>query len=201
VVIYADGAKQNFNATFLAYLLGGFGHPKIRVLDGGYAKWTAEGRPTSKDYPKIEATEFPAEPFDPHIGRLSLVKWVVEHTGTREGEMVLVDVRPTNQYSGEAGAQKRRGHIPGAINHVWSSDLVSNGEAKVWKPVDELRKSYESQGITPDKHVILYCNTGTEASHAYFTLHTLLGYANVDVYIPSFTEWAERDDVPIDTGQ
>ena len=93
----------------------------------------------------------------------------------------------------------RRGHIPGAINHLWSSDLVSDGVSMVWKPTDELLASYEAQGITRDKHVLLYCNTGTEATHAHFALKNLLGYPNVEVYFPSWTEWAERTDLPIET--
>ncbi len=111
--------------------------------------------------------------------------------------MVLVDVRPVDQYEGRAGAQIRRGHIPGAVNHVWSSDLVTRGDMKVWKPIDELKASYVAQGITPDKHVIAYCNTGTEASHVYFALRNLLGYPNVDVYVPSWTDWSAREELPI----
>ena len=110
-------------------------------------------------------------------------------------------MRPPNQYLGQAGAQMRRGHIPGAINHVWGGDLIDQEGAAVWKPVEELRASYVSQGITPDKMVLLYCNTGTEASHAYFALRNLLGYPNVRVYVPSWTEWAAREDLPIETGK
>jgi thiosulfate/3-mercaptopyruvate sulfurtransferase len=200
VVIYSDGNSANFNATFLAWILEAFSHPSIRLLDGGYAKWTEENRPTSRSYPETEATEFSADGFDPTRASLDWVVWTVEHAGTPDGDaMVLVDVRPADQYAGRAGPQARRGHIPGAINHLWSSDLVERGESKVWKPEDELLASYEAQGITRDKHVILYCNTGTEASHAYFALKNLLGYPNVDVYFPSWTEWAERADLPIET--
>lgn len=200
VVIYGHGDKANFNATFLVWILEGFVHPSIRLLDGGYAKWTAENRPTSRSYPQTQATQFLPEGFDPQRANVDWVKWTVEHAGTPEGEaMVLVDVRPPEQYAGHAGAQMRRGHIPGAINHLWSSDLVSDGVSMVWKPTDELLASYEAQGITRDKHVLLYCNTGTEATHAHFALKNLLGYPNVEVYFPSWTEWAERTDLPIET--
>jgi len=198
VVIYGWGGEANFNATFIAWLLVGFGHPSVRVLDGGYAKWAAEDRPTSRRFPEVTATEFPSDDFLPAMARRGWVTWVVENAGTeRAADMVLVDVRPADQYRGEAGAQARRGHIPGAINHVWSSDLVTQGTVKVWKPLDELRASYEAQGITPDKHVIAYCNTGTEATHVYFTLRELLGYPLVDVYFPSWTDWSAQEDLPI----
>ncbi len=201
VVIYGWGDRANFNATFLAWILGGFGHPDVRLLDGGYSKWAAEGKPISRSYPDAAASEFPDESFDPNLARLDMVRWVVERAGTPDGEgMVIVDVRPTDQFTGRAGAQVRRGRIPGAVNHVWSSDLTDGGASKVWKSVEKLRASYEAQGITPDKHVILYCNTGTEASHVFFALRNLLGYPNVDVYFPSWTEWSEREELPIETG-
>lgn len=198
VVIYASGASANFNATFLAWILRGFGHPSVRLLDGGYDKWVAESRPGNRTFVEVAETEFPADGFGPALARLGMVRWLVENAEDAS-PMVLVDVRPVEQYRGEAGAQVRRGHIPGAINHVWSSDLVTRGTAKVWKPLDELRASYEAQGITPDKHVIVYCNTGTEATHVYFALRELLSYPNVDVYVPSWTDWSARADLPITT--
>jgi thiosulfate/3-mercaptopyruvate sulfurtransferase len=200
VVIYGDGQGTNFNATFVAWVLEAFSHPSVRLLDGGFAKWTMEDRVIARGYPDTEATTFTAEGFDPTRASLDWVQWTVENAGTPDGDvMVLVDVRPPDQYAGRAGSQVRRGHIPGALNHPWSSDLVAQGETKIWRPVDELLASYEAQGITRDRHVILYCNTGTEATHAYFALKNLLGYPNVDVYFPSWTEWAERMDLPIET--
>ena len=200
VVIYASGSGADFNATFLAWILRGFGHRSVRLLDGGYDKWLQEKRPTSRTFTEVAASEFAADDFAPALARLSTVRWVVENA-ERASDMVLVDVRPAEQYRGEAGAQVRRGHIPGAVNHVWSSDLMTSGGVKVWKPVDELRAAYEAQGITPEKHVIVYCNTGTEATHVYFALRELLGYPNVEVYVPSWTDWSARSELPVTLNQ
>jgi thiosulfate/3-mercaptopyruvate sulfurtransferase len=73
--------------------------------------------------------------------------------------------------------------------------------ATVWKPREELRASYAAQGITPDKAIIAYCNGGLESSHVYFALHNLLGYPRVRVYDGSFTEWAERLELPVKVGE
>ena len=116
------------------------------------------------------------------------------------GGAVLVDARPPDQYAGEAGAQMRRGHIPGAINHYWQDDLTQEGFGHVWKGADELRRAYTAQGITPDKDVIAYCNSATEASHVYFTLRYLLGYPRVRIYVGSWTEWAENEGLPVRIG-
>ncbi|NIR43316.1 MAG: sulfurtransferase [Gemmatimonadetes bacterium] len=193
VVIYSNAAGANFDATFLAWILNGFGHTEVYLLDGGYEKWLAEDRPTARAYPAIEETSFAADGFRPDRATRRLVEYSLD-----EDRMVIVDVRPEAQYAGRAGHQMRRGHIPGAVNHVWSSDLMASGSTRIWKPLDELRASYEAQGITPDKHVILYCNTGTEASHVYFALRNLLGYANVDVYFPSWTDWSAIESLPIE---
>ena len=87
----------------------------------------------------------------------------------------------------------RHGHIPGAINHYWQDDLTQEGFGHVWKPAAELRRAYAAQGITPDKDIIAYCNSATEASHVHFTLRYLLGYPRVRIYVGSWTEWAEDE--------
>lgn len=193
VAIYGSGDAQNFNATFLAWLLSGFRHPEVYLLDGGYAKWAAEGRPLTREYPEIAVKPYAAKPF-----RLDRIEGIHVFHSLGSKQVAIVDVRPADQYAGTAGAQARRGHIPGAINHFWHDDLANTGGKTVWKPVEVLRAAYEAQGITPDKYVIVYCNTGTEASHAYFALKFLLGYPRVVVYTPSWTEWAGKAEWPVE---
>ena len=196
VVIYSAGETHNIDATFLAWLLAGFGHRQVSLLDGGFFKWHLEQRPVVGEYPRLTETMFPAEPFLPERASLDEVQRAV-----RTGDAILVDARPPEQYAGEAGAQIRLGHIPGAINHYWQEDLTREGFGYVWKPLDALRASYAAQGITPDKDIIAYCNSATEASHVHFALRYLLGYPRVRVYVGSWTEWAERRDLPLETGR
>ena len=195
VVIYSAGETHNIDATFLAWLLAGFGHRHVAVLDGGFFKWQLEQRPVVGQYPRLARTSFPAEPFRPEQASLEDVRRAL-HTG----ETILVDARRPDQYAGQTGAQMRRGHIPGAINHYWQSDLTREGFGYVWKPLAELRAGYAAQGITPDKDIITYCNSATEASHVHFALRYLLGYPHVRVYVGSWTEWAEREELPLETG-
>jgi thiosulfate/3-mercaptopyruvate sulfurtransferase len=194
VVIYSAGETRNIDATFLTWLLAGYGHPKVFLLDGGYFKWQLEQRPLVQRYPQVTASAFPAGPFLPE--RVSL-KEVRQAMATGD---ILVDARPPDQYAGQAGAQMRRGHIPGAINHYWQNDLTQEGFGRVWKSESDLRASYTAQGITPDRNIIAYCNSTTEASHVHFALRYLLAYPRVRIYVGSWTEWAEREDLPIETG-
>ena len=194
-VIYSAGETGNIDATFLAWLLVGFGHPRVFVLNGGYFKWELEHRPVVQRYPRVSASDFPASPFLPERASLEEVR-----RGLTTHDAVLVDARPPDQYAGESGAQMRRGHIPGAINHYWRDDLTQVGFGHVWKSSAELRASYSAQGITPDKNIIAYCNSTTEASHVHFTLRYLLNYPRVRIYVGSWTEWAGRDELPVETG-
>jgi thiosulfate/3-mercaptopyruvate sulfurtransferase len=195
VVIYSAGETHNIDATFLAWLLAGFGHPQVFLLDGGFFKWQLELRPVVPQYPRLVETQFPPAPFQPERASLAEVRTAVR------GGAILVDARPPEQYAGEAGAQMRKGHIPGAISHYWQDDLTREGFGYVWKDSMTLRAAYEAQGITSDKDIIAYCNSATEASHVHFALRNLLGYPRVRVYVGSWTEWAERVDLPIEVGQ
>jgi thiosulfate/3-mercaptopyruvate sulfurtransferase len=194
VVIYGSGEARNIDATYVAWILHGFGHGDVRVLDGGYAKWQLEGRALTRKYPRYTPSEIPSGDFEPERATLEDVRAALGKDG-----VVLVDARPPDQYAGDAGSQIRLGHIPGAVNHFWQTDLAGDF-AKVWKAPDEIRAAYVAQGITPDKRVIAYCNGGLESSHVYFTLRALLGYPDVRVYDGSWTEWSEREELPIETG-
>ncbi len=196
VVIYSPGETRDIDATYLAWILGGLGHPAVYLLDGGIGKWELENRPVTRRYPAIAPTAFAPRAFTPDRATLEEVRGALGQSG-----FVIVDARNPDQYAGRAGAQLRRGHIPGAINHFWQDDLVKVDFATVWKLREELRASYAAQGITPDKQVVAYCNGGLESSHVYFALHNLLGYPHVRVYDGSWTEWAERVELPAKTGE
>ena len=197
VVVYSAGETLNIDATWVTWLLTAMGHPRVYLLDGGFYKWSFEHREMARKYPRVAPADgwWSRRTFAPDTASLAEVRRVVERGGA-----LLVDARPPDQFAGEAGTQMRRGHIPGALNRWWQDDLETSGFGRVFKPVEVLRAAYLQEGITPDRDIILYCNTSTEASHLWFVLRALLDYPRVRIYPGSWTEWAEREDLPMATG-
>jgi len=195
VVVYSAGDQSDIDGTFVVWLIHEVGHADVRLLDGGFARWQLEGRPVTQRYPRLAPVRpLSAKHFRPPVATLAEVR-----AATAAGSGVtVVDARPAEQFIGSAGAQARRGHIPGAISHPWKDDLEQRELVLVWKGKVDLLAGYEAQGITPDRDIILYCNSSTEASHLYFALRYLLGYPRVRIYTGAWSEWAEREELPIE---
>jgi thiosulfate/3-mercaptopyruvate sulfurtransferase len=192
VVLYSE--KSNPNATSLLWILDFLGHKKVGVLNGGWEKWVSEKFPTAQTYPSLLPKKFFAR-----IKRESLAekKGVQDQLSAKNG--VIVDARPPKQYSGEEGEEIRRGHIPGARNVFWETTLEGD-EISVWKKKEDLEKLFIESGVVKNNEVIVYCRTGREASHVYFTLKYLLDFPNVHLYQGSWVEWAADGNLPIKMG-
>jgi len=199
VVFYGD--RNNWYACYTFWLFQYYGHADSRVMDGGRAKWEAEGRGWSRDYPAFSGGGYTAKEADPAIRafRDDVLAQV------NAGAPSLVDVRSPAEYTGEVihmvnypqeGAQ-RGGHVKGAKNIPWAKAANEDG---TFKGPDELSALYAGQGITPDKAVIAYCRIGERSSHTWFVLKYLLGYPNVRNYDGSWTEWGSMVNVPIEKG-
>ena len=181
-------------SPYLTWMLDYVGHKRQALIAGEFDRWRAEGRPLTQDFPKIQPAVYrlPAKLNEGVLARLADVKAALGDKKT-----VILDVRSPAMYSGEAGYNKRRGHIPGSINRPWLRDLT--GEY-TWRDTAELRKEYEKLGVTPDKKIIISCTRGYRSTTTYVTLKHLLGYPNVAVYDGSFSEWSDVADLPVATG-
>jgi thiosulfate/3-mercaptopyruvate sulfurtransferase len=192
VVVYSEVIDSL--SPYLTWLLDYVGHKRQALIAGEFDRWRAEGRPLTQDFPKTQPAvyQLPASLNEGVVARLADVKAALGDKKT-----VILDVRSPAMYSGEAGYNKRRGHIPGAINRPWLRDLT--GEY-TWRDSAELRNEYEKLGVTPDKKVIIYCNRGYRSITTYVTLKHVLGYEHVAVYDGSFSEWSDIADLPVATG-
>ncbi len=197
VVFYGD--KNNWWACYAFWVFQLFGHTNAKVMNGGRAKWIAEGRDLSKDVPGYPATSYPA-PVRTDYKIRAFRDQVLQHL---KEDGALVDVRSPGEYSGELlhmpdypqeGAV-RGGHIPGAANIPWAQAANPDG---TFKSYEELLALYQGKGITPDKNVVAYCRIGERSSHTWFVLTYLLGYPSVRNYDGSWTEWGNSVGVPIE---
>ncbi|WP_453983832.1 sulfurtransferase [Brevibacterium casei] len=199
VVFYGD--KSNWWAAYALWVFSLFGHPDVRLMDGGRAKWEAEGREMTTARPEREPSDYPVIERDDSTLRAFLPE-VRDGLGTRP----LIDVRSPEEYTGERthmpaypeeGAL-RGGHIPGAQSVPWAKAANEDG---TFKTAEELRAIYtEGAGLGTSEDIIAYCRIGERSSHTWFVLQHLLGYDRVRNYDGSWTEWGNAVRVPIAVG-
>jgi thiosulfate/3-mercaptopyruvate sulfurtransferase len=192
--VIAYGSYPSTGA-WIFWLLKLFGHDNILVLNGGYQKWLAEGRPVSI-LSNFESTNYQVKGVD---SGLRILREEVQ-SSLNQTNRVLLDVRTSQEYSGEwfynqpPEANQRTGHIPKAV-HI--EHLKTLNEDGTFKSVDELKSLYNSQGITSDQEIIPYCTMGARSGFTWFVLKYLLGYPNVRNYDGSWSEWSQFPDAQI----
>jgi thiosulfate/3-mercaptopyruvate sulfurtransferase len=198
VVFYGD--KNNWWATYAFWVFKLFGHKDARIMNGGRAKWIAEGRELSKEVPSYPKGSYQAPERDDTTIR-AFRDQVREHI--KKSGVALVDVRSPQEYSGERTHMPeypqegtlRGGHIPTAASIPWAQAVK---EDSTFKSREDLEALYGGKGVTPDKDVIAYCRIGERSSHTWFVLTYLLGYPQVRNYDGSWTEWGNGVGLPIE---
>jgi thiosulfate/3-mercaptopyruvate sulfurtransferase len=199
LVLYGD--FNNWFAAFAFWVFKYYGFKDVRIMNGGRKKWLEEDKEISKDIPNYSKGDFKASDPDKNI-RIFLNE-VKQSLDTRD-RIKMIDVRSPKEFTGEILAPpeyptehaQRGGHIPGAENIPWAQAV--NDKDGTFKSADELKKLYESKGITQDKEIIAYCRIGERSSHTWFVLKYLLGYPDVRNYDGSWTEWGNMIANPIE---
>ena len=197
VVFYSDRCQFGTYALWTCLLRG---HTNLKVVDGSRARWVQDGRPMTTDLPEIMTTDYPIQAPNEtwRISRYGVL------AGLNDPNRVILDGRTPEEYNGlrvkpepgfDHGAE-RKGHIPGA-KHLFYRELINEDET--WKPVDEIRKVYESRGATPDKDIVSYCRLSHRATFLWFTAYFILGYPRVRSYDGSWTEWGSMVGMPVET--
>jgi thiosulfate/3-mercaptopyruvate sulfurtransferase len=147
VVIYDDQGGRM--ASRLWYVLNAYGHDRVSLVNGGWTKWVAEKRPVSTEAVAVAATQ-----FTPKLA--PAMSCAAPELLARQPGVVVLDTRTAAEYAGErtSGGSSKAGRIPGAVHVDWQENV--SGPHKTFKPAAELRKLYESKGVTPDKEVVTY---------------------------------------------
>jgi thiosulfate/3-mercaptopyruvate sulfurtransferase len=196
VVIYDHESGER--AARAVWLLAVLGHPDARLLDGGTQAWAAAGgalvtvtqAPAPVDPAKAPPT---APPFKGKINLDLLASRFDVHDAIGDENAVILDVRRESEYRGTEKRARRVGTSPGAVHVFWREHLDAKG---MYRPADEIRKLYESRGVTPDKTVIPLCQGGYRSASTFIALKSL-GYPRVRNYVSSWGEWGNREDSKI----
>jgi thiosulfate/3-mercaptopyruvate sulfurtransferase len=200
VVAYDD--HDHIFAGRLAWALRYYGHDAVRILDGGWARWVAEGRPTTRDPAHREPSRFTPRPR-PTLRRTA--DEVARALG--RDDVLLIDARPADQYAGAVTAAARSGHIPGARNVPYAR-LVDARTGKFLSRA-ELAAAFAEAGVKVDalpREVVVYCNGGVSCTVPLAALRVLRpDRDDVAVYDGSWNEWggaqAEAVARPVKPGQ
>jgi thiosulfate/3-mercaptopyruvate sulfurtransferase len=190
-VVAYDQDNGSF-ASRLWWTLRWLGHDAVAVLDGGFAKWLAEGRPTETGVTSREARHFVAAPRAEMAVDLATV---ASRVGSPEWR--LVDARAPERFRGEVEPLDRTpGHIPGAVNHFFQTNM----EGGTFRSSEQLRAQFGTTlGDTPLDHVICYCGSGVTACHNLLALEHA-GLPGAKLYPGSWSEWSSDAARPVAKG-
>jgi len=190
VVLYSVGTMMW--ATRFWWMLKALGFDGAAVLDGGFDRWKAEGRPAESGPPR----GYPPGDFKaaPRPGFFVDKRDVL--AAAKAADTVVVNALGPQFHKGlEPSRYGRPGRIPGSVN-VPAATLV--GGNKDFVPLADAEARFAAQGITKDKRVICYCGGGISATLDLFLLHQL-GFENLTLYDGSMGEWAKDPSLPIET--
>jgi thiosulfate/3-mercaptopyruvate sulfurtransferase len=175
------------------WMLRAFGFENAAVLNGGWKKWTLEGRPVATDDGARPPRTFVARPRPELIADKKAVL-----AGVGDRATCLVNALSEEQHRGTGGVTYgRAGRIAGSTNVV-ARDLV-DPKTHAYLPADALRAKFAAAGALDAGRVITYCGGGIAASSDAFVL-ALLGKDDVAVYDASLSEWAADPSLPMETG-
>lgn len=192
IVIYDDSAvKTSARAWFM---LRKFGAHSVAILDGGLAKWKAEGRPLAEGVETLRHRHFTAWSDD---RRMRTKQQVAANIASHAEQ--LLDARSAARFSGEEADPRpgiASGHIPGALNLPYGELFNPDG---TWKDKAGLRAAFAKAGIDLTRPVVTTCGSGITACVLLFGMH-LLGKGDVALYDGSWTEWGGDPDTPKELG-
>jgi thiosulfate/3-mercaptopyruvate sulfurtransferase len=197
VVLY--GGNNNWFAAYAYWEFRLYGHPNVKLLDGGRKKWELDGRTLTTDVVSRPSASYTAQ--EPDLSIRAFRDEVIDSIGKKN----LVDVRSPDEFTGKILApahlpqeqSQRPGHVPTAINIPWSKAANEDG---TFKSDEDLRELYGQEGYDEAKPTIAYCRIGERSSHTWVVLHELLGQRDVKNYDGSWTEYGSLIGVPIELG-
>jgi thiosulfate/3-mercaptopyruvate sulfurtransferase len=196
VVVYDDA--DSTAAARAWWLLRYFGHPSVRVLDGGFRAWTAVGHPVESGALAGQASSPAVTPapgdFTARPGGLGLLDAAAAASSPQAG--VLLDARSAERYRGEAEhVDPVAGHIPGAVSAPTTENVNPDG---TFKSKTDLAARFAALGAAGDRPVAAYCGSGVTAAHEVLAL--AVAGIPAALYLGSWSNWITDPTRPVATG-
>ncbi|HHM05939.1 MAG TPA: sulfurtransferase [Gammaproteobacteria bacterium] len=191
--VVACDDEQGRKASRFLWTLDVLGHSHHALLNGGRAAWQAEGRPLTT----LPAMSPQRSVFHALVNKAPIASRDDILARLHDPDVVLVDARSPAEYRGEDLRAARGGHIPGAVNIEWKT-LLDPARGGRFRPADTLLARLTAAGVTPDKLVIVYCQTHRRSALLYYALRHYLAYPRVKGYPGSWSEWGNLPDSPIE---
>jgi thiosulfate/3-mercaptopyruvate sulfurtransferase len=187
IVIYDDGS-QKYN-TRVWWILNYLGATDVSLLQKDMSQMEAARIPLTNTPLTLKATTF-TPTINPEMNiDMAGVKALASNPNA-----ILLDVREPDEYNGIDKDKKSRGHLPGAVFMHFKEVQTATG---AYKTKDEIIATAAKFSATPDKEIVVYCQTGIKASVVYFALKEIAGFPNVKLYAGAYAEWASVTDNPI----
>jgi len=201
-VVYEQSMNTGFGQSCRGYvLLTYLGYPKVKILHGGYAAWTAAGLPTTTDVPTPTPKTFAVDPAAAGI----LVDLANMKAAVADPNIVKLDTRDVDEWIADSSSPygkdfcPRKGRIPGAVWIEWYRMMKPTSAGPMFKSREEILAECATVGVTPETPVVLYCFKGARASNTLVALKEA-GIENVTLYFGSWNEWSRDPSLPIETG-
>ena len=179
IILYDDGSGKYAGRMY--WILSYLGAKDVKVLDGHMKAWRAARKPVTKNPSNVKAVTFTPSVNKDLIASMNEVKTSIGSTTT-----AIIDARSSAEFAGQSETALRKGHIPGSINLEYTTVMDAQGKLK---SNDALQKIFSDAGITKDKKVIIYCESGVRAGIIFLALKSALNYPNVKVYDGAYSEW------------
>ncbi len=184
VVIYCNPFDNWGDEGRMFWMLTYLGHSSVRILDGGWVKWTGEQRPIEHEAIRPKLGDFTVT-ANPEI--IVNKEWLKTLLKKPHLDTVILDARSVEEYAGkEIDGLPRAGHIPSAINIPWNRFLQPNATVK---PPEQVREIFEDHGLRDNQEIMTYCLGGVRAAWV-FCLLRYVGFPRVKVYPGSWWEWS-----------
>jgi thiosulfate/3-mercaptopyruvate sulfurtransferase len=189
VVSYDD--EGGGRACRLLWTLEAAGHQHFSLLNGGLRAWANQGHRITAEINWPTTGHYAV---NMNYNGVATRQYILDHLS--DNSVALLDVRSPAEYQGKKVYARHGGHIPRAVNMEWTEAMDPRHDLCL-KPAAELRERLAGLGITPDKEVIVYCQTHHRSAHTYVMLRSL-GFEKVKGYPGSWSDWGNEPNTPIE---